>query len=251
VVTVSGFSLDKYEITVGRFRAFVNAGMGTQSNPPASGGGAHPIIENSGWDPGWNTNLPADTAALKAALACGSMNALPTWTDEASANENRPQNCLDWYLAFAFCAWDGGRLPTEAEWNYVAAGGNEQRTYPWGTGVDYTKASYACMGDGSGTCALTDLIAVGTRPAGNGKWDHADLAGNVLEWNLDLYTYPPTACSCADCAVVASSETQRTLRGGDYYETNGSYLNNCGPYMAAPGMRWDLFGARCARTNPQ
>src|SRR5689334_21712444 len=47
--TVSDFYLDKYEITVGRFRAFVNAGMGTQASPPADGAGAHPKIPGSGW----------------------------------------------------------------------------------------------------------------------------------------------------------------------------------------------------------
>ncbi|AUX45468.1 uncharacterized protein SOCE26_069590 [Sorangium cellulosum] len=36
-----------------------------------------------------------------------------------------PINRLDWYMALAFCAWNGGRLATEAEWNYAASGGSE------------------------------------------------------------------------------------------------------------------------------
>jgi formylglycine-generating enzyme required for sulfatase activity len=54
-----------------------------------------------------------------AALKC---QMVPSWTDTAGANEALPMNCLTWYAAFAFCVWDGGFLPTEAEWNYAATG---------------------------------------------------------------------------------------------------------------------------------
>ena len=235
--TVADFYLDKYEITVGRFRQFVNASMGTQAKPPAAGAGAHPLIAGSGWDTAWNVNLPADTNALKAAVQCDLV--FQTWTDTAAGgNENRPQNCLDWYMASAFCAWDGGRLATEAEWNYAAAGGSEQRVYPWGSSLDVSKASYDCSAD------VSCLIPVGSDPAGNGKWGQADLAGNVQEWTLDWYQIPyPTPCS--NCAAL-TADSSRGQRGGDF-DFDENFLQSASRAGNDPTLSNPHFGARCAR----
>ena len=244
--TVSDFALDKYESTVGRFRAFVNAGMGTQANPPAPGAGAHPLIPGSGWDSAWNTTLPADAASQIAAMKCSAQ--FQTWTDTPGGNENRPQDCLAWSTAFAFCAWDGGRLPTEAEWNYAAAGGSEQRVYPWSnppssTSIDHTRASYECMGDGVSACSSTDFIVVGSRPAGNGRWGHADLAGNVEEWMLDYSGAYQTPCH--DC--VSALAYYRSVRGGNLVETPSSLLNTS-VSNGGSGTSVSYSGARCARS---
>jgi formylglycine-generating enzyme required for sulfatase activity len=250
--TISNFRLDKYEVTVGRFRAFVEDGMGTQANHPAVGTGTHANIPGSGWEASWNANLVPNTTALVAAIKCNPT--YQTWTDYPG-QDDRPMNCLTWYEAMAFCAWDGGYLPTEAEWNYAATGGDQQRAYPWSNPagsltLDGTHASYYdgtdCLGDGQPGCTWTDLVEVGTKPAGDGRWGQSDLAGNVWEWTLDWYaTYPSVCTDCADLTVAL----RRVIRGGNFGSpaTNlrAGYRKYYTPDMV---FRTSSIGVRCART---
>ena len=238
--TVSTFRLDKYEVTVGRFRAFVNAGKGTQASPPVSGAGAHAAIAGSGWNTSWNTSLTADKAALIAAVKCGA--SYQTWTDDSpGANEARPMNCITWYEAMAFCIWDGGYLPTEVEWNYAATGGSEQRAYPWSSpagslSIDATRANYS---------STSGAIPVGAKSAGDGRWGQSDLAGNVWEWTLDWYrTY---VTSCSDCAQVESG-TSRVIRGGSFNSAPANLRAGYRGYDLPPAYRNNYIGVRCART---
>jgi formylglycine-generating enzyme required for sulfatase activity len=241
-VTVSDFRLDKYEVTVGRYRRFVAAYDGS---PPAAGSGAHPRIPDSGWDSAWDDNHPTDRAGLISKVECTPGH--QTWTDAAGANEEYPVNCVGWYEAFAFCVWDGGRLPTEAEWEYAAAGGSEDRLFPWGSSAaEPLPANYA--GNHG-----TSFLAVGSEPAGRGRWDHLDLGGSMYEWTLDWYKltrYTDVHDGCADCANLVPNET-RVLRGG-CYRSYGGKLRAADRDSARPTERehyYFQFGIRCAR-NP-
>ena len=78
---VSDFRLDKYEITVGRFRKFVAA---YTQDMIAAGAGANPNnASDTGWDTAWNARLPASAEALEATLKCASP--YQTWTDAAGS----------------------------------------------------------------------------------------------------------------------------------------------------------------------
>ena len=252
--TVSAFRLDKYEVTVGRFRAFVDAGMGIQASAPAMDAGARTLngmASQGGWNASWNVSLSADTITLKANVKCDST--YQTWTDTVSIDDNRPMNCVTWYEAMAFCIWDGGFLPTEVEWNFAAAGGDEQRAYPWSspassTTIDCSYANYD-INIPSGTYCINGTTGATNRvgsesPKGDGKWGQSDLAGNVYEWTLDKYVSPYDN-PCNDCADLTPAP-YRVIRGG-YTLTGAPYLRTADRRVETPTITAALVGVRCAR----
>ena len=267
---VSPFILDTFEVTAGRFRAYVEATNGDlRAAAPAAGAGAHPKIPNSGWRAEWSPLLPAsknDVDRMLGPELCevgtnlDDYGALTWWTpaldtkvkasnrgkadvlaeNTKDALERKPLNCVPWHVLFAFCVWDGGRLPTDAEWGFALAGGSEHRGFPWG---NVPTADLARIGDNDQLSfvpvfaagqkhlisALWDktsgpnefpewyvhtygdkfrtrsdnaahIAPVGDRPLGNAKWGHADLAGGMYEWMLDEGPIRPGECD--DCANV-------------------------------------------------
>ena len=246
--TVSDFRLDKYEVTVGRFRAFLASGTATAANPPSTGAGSNPYTASTGWDPAWNAKLMPDLTTLEGELPCTN-NA--TWTSSPTADDVRPINCITWYEAAAFCAWDGGFLPTQAEWNFAAAGGDQQRAYPWSSPpssltIDGSYASYFdgtnCVGDGLPGCAVTDLVHVGSKPAGDGRWGQSELAGNVGEWVFDEYGLN---VPCSDCADLPIGTVVAVV--GGYYNRDQTEVRTAFEDGGDPTSRFDTAGARCAR----
>lgn len=84
--------------------------------------------------------------------------------------------------------------------------------------------------------------------AGDGKWGHADLAGNVFEGTLDWYAAYPLPCM--DCAALdATNATERVLRGDGFFNEDVSLLRS--DYRLThhtPSIRSSGYGLRCART---
>lgn len=244
--TLKAFELDEFEVTVGRMRSFVEIYDGTL---PKTGAGAHPANSSSGWQIAFAASMPSSRAELEEQLNCdpGSYQA---WTTQAGVRENFPINCVSWYVALAFCIWDGGRLPTEAEWEMASAGGSEERLYPWGaTTPDLAVHAVAnCRGDGTTGCLPADLLAVGSRAQGKGKWNHQDLAGSLWEWTLDHYdpTYYQSVGTCTDCMDL-SATTPRAIRGGNFTSTVKT-LRATGRASKAPITSDPYTGFRCARS---
>jgi sulfatase modifying factor 1 len=252
---VTAFRLDRYEVTVGRFRPFV-AAMAA-GFMPAAGAGKHVHLNlgqglnatggghEPGWVASWNGNLATTTSAWNTKLAIG------TWTPAPGGNERLPITGISWYDAYAFCIWDGGFLPSDAEWNYAAAGGVEQRAYPWSPAFPPGSSAISCgnawySGCSSATTPAGAPIPVGgLSPGGDGKWGQADLAGNVYEWVLDWsvsYVNP-----CNDCVnVTPVANTGKVIRGGSVTSSSFQVLTGARGAAYVAGSFPDI-GVRCAR----
>jgi formylglycine-generating enzyme required for sulfatase activity len=274
--TVSDFKLDKYLVTVGRFRQFVNAwNFGTGFTPPA-GSGKHTHLNgglglvNAGapadagtvYETGWLASDDANVALTDANLQfCGTNS---TWTSAPGNQESLPIDCLNWYEAYAFCIWDGGFLPSEAEWAYAAAGGEPEREYPWGSTAPGTANLYAIYGDGAGNCyypsgtmaactGVANIAPVGTATLGAGRWGQLDLAGEMWQWTLDWYSSSYDE-PCVDCANLTSSYPpsvpaacgSRVARSTSYADRAADLVSTFRFGGFSPSAR-STVGIRCAR----
>ncbi len=253
--TVSSFQLDKYDVTVGRFRQFVLAWNGGKGYLPAAGSGKHTHLNGGqglansaspgSFETGWLTSNNSNVAPTDSNL--GSCSPESTWTTSPGSQETLPINCVSWSEAYAFCIWDGGFLPSEAEWEYAAAGGSQQRQYPWGATTPGSSNQYAIYDcyypSGSDACGgLASIAPVGSAPAGAGLWGQLDLAGDMWQWNLDWSA--PYVNPCMDCAYLKVA-TSVVIRGGGY--------DNIASALYPPlrssfvGAREHYLGIRCAR----
>jgi formylglycine-generating enzyme required for sulfatase activity len=174
---------------------------------------------------------------------------------------DHPINCIDWYQANAYCAAQGKRLPTEAEWE-LAARGQKPKTYPWGDDRPTAKLLNACgsecsqmltkrlekVGKGPWPAMYTEddsapaTAPVGHYPAGTTPAGVMDLAGNVWEWTESPY------CRYGSTATADCGDSRRVLRGGGWDTTESPNVRAARRYPSAPSARGKSVGFRCART---
>ncbi|WP_078508811.1 formylglycine-generating enzyme family protein [Streptomyces venezuelae] len=166
----------------------------------------------------------------------------PWWCGVGGAAWNRPEgpgSTLDgrgdhpvvhvsWNDAAAYAAWAGKRLPTEAEWEYAARGGLEQKRYPWGDELDPDGAHHCNIWRGTFPAKNTATDGFrGTAPVdafepnGYGLYN---TSGNVWEWCADWWTTDhPTHRPLADPTGPATG-TAKVIRGGSHL-CHRSYCN--------------------------
>jgi len=166
---------------------------------------------------------------------------------------SHPQNGLQWQQAQEFCVWLGGRLPSEAEWEY-AAKGPVHRKYPWGDTPEPTCANDTAvfnetLNPPTAGCGTGGTWPVGSKPAGASWCGALDMAGNILEWVEDgwhdSYTGAPTDGSAW---VSSPSQPTRVQRGGSVLSNASSSIRSVYRTHAEPTDPSTVYrGARCLR----
>jgi formylglycine-generating enzyme required for sulfatase activity len=167
--------------------------------------------------------------------------------NEGWQKDDHPIVNVTWDDARAYCAWAGGRLPSEAEWEYAARGGHADWFHPWGTESPACApgAPNGARFDDGAACRRAGTERVGVYgPNGFGLYD---IAGNAWEWCADEWNANYSdAPSDGSAFEEGSTASRRVLRGG-------SWINGADYLRVSIRSRWfqnrgrDFIGFRCAR----
>jgi formylglycine-generating enzyme required for sulfatase activity len=207
--------------------------------------------------------VPVTNALYAAYVAATGARAPIGWraTQPPGTLHDHPLVDVSWEDANAFCSWLSTqiadcrlqiaddrqqspvsnlqspiiRLPTEAEWEHAARGGDGRR-FPWGQEWDASRANTRDGGPGATT-------AVGSYAGGASPYGCLDMAGNAWEWTASLdmpYPYAP-----ADGREDPRAVGRRILRGGCYANPHGFARCAC-RFRLPPAVRNDFLGFRLA-----
>jgi len=170
--------------------------------------------------------------------ACTKVDWLGPWFD----GDYQPVVGVDWNQAKAFSEWVGGRLPTEAEWEYAARSGGREQKYPWGN--EDTTCERAVI---NADCGYDPTAPVCSKPAGNTQQGLCDMAGNVWEWVQDWYHDTYNGAPIDGSAWESPAGSWRVDRGGCWYNDAG-FARSAFRARDVPGNRGDsTLGFRPAR----
>ncbi|WP_200340698.1 formylglycine-generating enzyme family protein [Rhodovibrio sodomensis] len=242
-VTLTGFAIDRTEVTNAAFAEYLNAldldvqrpFAATEAGPNNFADETRSQLLEDGPAQAPYPIVALDDPEARIGYRDGAFRAADGYADHPVAETT-------WRGARDYCRWRGARLPTEAEWE-AAARGQQARRYPWGAAAPSDARVYA--GYPSGQTA-----PVGSRPKGATPRGLQDMAGSLAEWTASLVRpYPYKADDGRNDPTAAGP---RITRGGDYvFDTAPDQLTTYfrDGFSRAPRDGHRHIGFRCARDS--
>ena len=165
----------------------------------------------------------------------------PNWSIQLS-KPGRPVIYVSWNDADAYAKWAGGRLPTEAEWEYAARGGTEAQKYPWGNASPQQRANYGNAWQG-GRGWVTALKEPGSYP--QNLFGLNDMSGNVWEWVADWFG-PYSDKVAVNPTGATSGRNGKVVRGGGW-NSSSMQIRNSMRGGTQPDSKYPHTGFRIAQ----
>jgi formylglycine-generating enzyme required for sulfatase activity len=195
-VTLDAFYIDQYEVSVEQFAALLNR-----------------LGHYQGTCDGFDCGLPRHVAGYSSYLLEEDLGDGTVQYYALTGFADYPINHVSWYGASFYCQAMGGRLPTEAEWEY-AARGTDGRIYPWGNEPpNKEKAVYQSE-------SYDDLLPVDALPRGASPFGVYGMAGSMWEWVADWYDENFYAESVAENPTGPEMGLTKGIRGGAWPANN-------------------------------